>query len=93
MVIKFIYAWTNSLILVLCLVMRGVLHAAQYPDNTIGGKQMSAYEQQILATEQYYDREIRAVEASGAEVLSSFVPGSRLHQVIHNPYDEGIDEG
>jgi hypothetical protein len=54
---------------------------------------MSAYEQQILATEQFYDRQIRAIEESGVEILSSVVPGSRLHEVIHNPIDEGIDEG
>jgi len=54
---------------------------------------MSAYERQILATEQYYDREIQAIEAQGGEILSSVVPGSRLHEKIHNPNDEGIDEG
>jgi hypothetical protein len=27
------------------------------------------------------------------EVLSSDVPGSRLHEIINNPIDEGIDEG
>lgn len=54
---------------------------------------MSAYEKQILATEQYYDREIQAIEAQGGEILSSVVPGSHLHEKIHNPYDEGIDEG
>ncbi len=54
---------------------------------------MSAYEQQIKATEQFYDREMQAIEAQGGEILSSQVPGSRLHQVINNPYDEGIDEG
>ncbi len=54
---------------------------------------MTAYEKQILATEKYYDREMRAAEEEGVEILHSDVPGSRLHQVIHNPYDEGIDEG
>jgi len=54
---------------------------------------MSAYEQQILATEQFYDREMRKVEQSGGEILSSVVPGSRLHEKIHNPVTEGIDEG
>jgi len=54
---------------------------------------MSAYEQQILATEQYYDREMQAIERSGMEILSSVVTGSRLHQMIHNPVTEGIDEG
>jgi len=27
------------------------------------------------------------------EVLSSDVPDSRLHEIINNPVDEGIDEG
>jgi hypothetical protein len=27
------------------------------------------------------------------EPLSSDVPGSRLHEIINNPIDEGIDEG
>ena len=54
---------------------------------------MSAYERQIHETERYYDRQIQAVEKTGAEILSSIVPGSRLHEVIHNPITEGIDEG
>ncbi len=54
---------------------------------------MSAYELQILNTERFYDNQIRAIEESGAEVLSSVVPGSRLHEIIHNPVTEGIDEG
>lgn len=54
---------------------------------------MSAYEQQILDTERYYDAQIREIEAQGVELLSSVVPGSRLHQVLHNPVSEGIDEG
>lgn len=54
---------------------------------------MSNYELQIRATEQYYDEAIRAAEQENIEILSSVVPGSRLHQVIHNPVDSGIDEG
>lgn len=27
------------------------------------------------------------------EVLESYVPESRLHAIINNPHDEGIDEG
>lgn len=54
---------------------------------------MSNYEKQILATEQFYDRAIMAAELEGIEILSSVVPGSRLHEVIHNPIDSGIDEG
>ena len=54
---------------------------------------MSSYEKQILATERYYDAEMRKIEQGGSEILSSVVPGSRLHQKIHNPVTEGIDEG
>lgn len=54
---------------------------------------MSNYEKQIKATEQFYDREMRAIEQQGEEVLSSVVVGSNLHRVIHNPTQEGIDEG
>jgi hypothetical protein len=52
---------------------------------------LSNYELQIRATEQYYDDAIRAAEQEGIEILSSVVPGSRLHQIIHNPVDSGID--
>lgn len=48
---------------------------------------------QIRATAHFYDRQMRAVEAEGVEILSSVVPGSRLHEKINNPIDEGIDEG
>lgn len=54
---------------------------------------MTAYENQIMRTEAYYDDCIADVEREGGEVLSSIVPGSRLHEVINNPIDEGIDEG
>ena len=54
---------------------------------------MSNYELQILATGQFYDEAIRAAEQEDVEILSSVVPGSRLHEVIHNPIDSGIDEG
>lgn len=54
---------------------------------------MSDYELQILETEKFYDRAILAAEAEDIEILSSVVPGSRLHEVIHNPIDSGIDEG
>lgn len=54
---------------------------------------MSAYERQIMETERFYDQQIQAIEQSGAEVLSSVVAGSRLHEIIHNPVTEGIDEG
>jgi hypothetical protein len=54
---------------------------------------MSLYEMQLLATARMYDNAINAAEQENIEVLSSVVPGSRLHEVIHNPIDSGIDEG
>ena len=54
---------------------------------------MSAYETQIMATAKFYDRQMRVAEAEQVDILSSVVPGSRLHEKIHNPLDEGIDEG
>lgn len=46
---------------------------------------MSNHEPQIRATELYNGEAIRAAELESTEILSSVVPGSRLHQVIHNP--------
>lgn len=54
---------------------------------------MTNYERQILETERFYDAAIQAAELEDIEILSSVVPGSRLHEVIHNPVDSGIDEG
>ncbi len=54
---------------------------------------MSGYEIQILNTSRYYDNAMHAAEQENVEILSSVVPGSRLHEVIHNPIDSGIDEG
>ena len=54
---------------------------------------MSNYEQQILTTSQFYDTEMKVAELENIEILHSVVPGSRLHEVIHNPVDSGIDEG
>ena len=54
---------------------------------------MSDYEKQVLETERYYDREMQTLEGQEQEILSSVVPGSRLHKIISNPVDEGIDEG
>jgi hypothetical protein len=54
---------------------------------------MTTYEQQILNTEKFYDQAIKAAEQEGLEILTSVVPGSRLHEVINNTVDSGIDEG
>jgi len=54
---------------------------------------MSNYEIQVLETGHICDAAIRAAEAEGIEVLSSVVSGSRLHEIINNPVDSGIDEG
>ena len=54
---------------------------------------MSRYEMQIQETGRYNDQLIREIEKQDPNVLNSVVPGSRLHQIIHNPVTEGIDEG
>ena len=54
---------------------------------------MTAYEKQILDTGSYYDRQINLREQEDIEVLRSDVADSRVNQLIHNPVDEGIDEG
>jgi len=54
---------------------------------------MSDYELQILSTGKVNDQAMLAAEQDQIEILSSVVPGSRLHEIIHNPIDSGIDEG
>ena len=54
---------------------------------------MSGYEIQMQETARRYDQLMREIERSDPNVLSSVVPGSRLHEIIHNPVTEGIDEG
>ncbi len=53
---------------------------------------MTAYERQIKRTEEYYDAEMAELEREDIEILSSKVRNSRLHEIIHNPTQEGIDE-
>lgn len=54
---------------------------------------MSNYEQENLEIQRFYDKAIHAAVLKDIEILSSVIPGSRLHEVIHNPIDSGIDEG
>jgi len=54
---------------------------------------MSNYEQQIRNTARFYDDAMHAAEQEDIEILCSVVAGSRLHEVINNPIDSGIDEG
>lgn len=54
---------------------------------------MTNYEKQNLETEQFYDKAMSAAELEDIEILESFVPSSRLHEIINNPIDSGIDEG
>ena len=54
---------------------------------------MSKYEMQIRNTAQHYDMAMREVERQNIEILESFVPESKLHEIINNPVDSGIDEG
>ncbi len=53
---------------------------------------MSRYEQQKLDTEHFYDQMMHEIEQVDPSFLYSVVPGSRLHEIIHNPATEGIDE-
>ena len=41
----------------------------------------------------YYPDVIQRAEDLNIEILESFMKDSRLHQLINNPVDEGIDEG
>ena len=54
---------------------------------------MSAYELQMQETTRRYESMMREIEQNDPDILSSVVPGSRLHEKIHNPVTEGIDEG
>jgi hypothetical protein len=41
----------------------------------------------------YYPDLVKVAEEMNVEILESYVPDSRLHQIINNPVTEGIDEG
>ena len=41
----------------------------------------------------YYPDVVKVAEAMNVEILESYVPDSRLHEIINNPVTEGIDEG
>lgn len=47
----------------------------------------------MVVTTLIYDHAIAAAEQEDIEILSSVVPGSRLHEIINNTTDSGIDEG
>lgn len=51
---------------------------------------MSNDEKQIRATD---DRQLSASKQQRVEILSSVAPDSRLHQIVHNPTQEGMGEG
>jgi len=54
---------------------------------------MTNFERQVMQTEAFYDAQIALAEGEGYEVLNSVMEGSRLHEVLHNPHEEGIAEG
>ena len=54
---------------------------------------MTRQEQQMLDTARHYDTMMQEIEKVDPNILYSVVPGSRLHEKIHNPITEGIDEG
>lgn len=41
----------------------------------------------------YYPDLLKIADEMNVEILESYVPDSRLHEIINNPYTEGIDEG
>lgn len=41
----------------------------------------------------YYPDLDKVAEEMNVEILESYVPDSRLHEIINNPYEEGITEG
>ena len=51
--------------------------------------------QQVTAVSSIqFDEEIRRIiETSEVGVLDSYVAGSRLHEILNNPYEEGYAEG
>ena len=53
---------------------------------------MCNYQMQIRKTARIYDEAMHTAELEGIEVLHSGMQGSRLHQIINNPVDSGIDE-
>jgi hypothetical protein len=54
---------------------------------------MSNCEQQLQMTNHHCAGAIDAAEQENIEVISSVIPGSRLHESIHNLVDRRIDEG
>ncbi len=54
---------------------------------------MSNCEQQLQMTNHHCAGAIDAAEQENIEVISSVIPGSRLHKLIQNLVDSRIDEG
>lgn len=54
---------------------------------------MTAYEQQIINVGNFNDKVIKEVESEDQEILASYITSDYLHEKIHNPFVEGIDEG
>jgi hypothetical protein len=48
---------------------------------------------EIIMFVPYYPDLLKVADEMNVEILESYVPDSRLHQIINNPYTEGIDEG
>lgn len=54
---------------------------------------MSRFELQILEIERRNNRLMGETGQVDTEILYSIMADSYLHQVIHNPVTEGIDQG
>lgn len=55
-----------------------------------GARVTGEYEKQVKAIGRRHDAEIRSMESQGGEAGFSRVEGSRLHEKIRTPFDEGI---
>jgi len=91
MAIKRVFGWTNIIFLLVYSGKRRLsrpLHPSQ-PRRKCHERLREAGPRDRV----HNDEEIRSLERTGVEILSSVVPGSNLHEKIHNPIDSGIDEG
>lgn len=53
---------------------------------------MSIFEQQTLLNQKAYAELIRDYEVGQLDILNSYLPIDKLHEIINNPLDEVVDE-
>jgi hypothetical protein len=80
-----------------CLLRRVPHHpTAFHPGRRIQRKPSFAHNPNPKETIMFvpYDPDfMKKAEEMNVEILESYVPDSRLHEIINNPYEEGITEG